>query len=637
MCGIAGFCNRKGNWREEIENMNNRMLHRGPDAGGVWSNEDASVVFGHRRLSIVDLSENGAQPMTSRSGRFTICYNGEIYNYKKLAKKLVEDGKVRAFRGTSDTEVLLEAFESYGIQETVRQCKGMFAIALYDRKTGKLYLLRDRVGEKPLYYGFVNGEFVFASDLESIKALKDFQNPIEEKVLQLYFVHGYIPAPYTIFKNIYKLEPGSVLELEKPYKNIRISPYWSMIETAVYGQNHQFKGSEEEAANELERLLKESIREQMVADVPVGAFLSAGIDSSTIVALMQSLSQKKVRSFTIGMEEKEYNEAVYAKEIAKRLGTEHTELYITDQDAKKVIPSLAGMFGEPFADSSQIPTFLVSKMTREHVTVSLSGDGGDELFCGYVTYDSIDRIWNKMKAVPYPVRKLCSELIIHNPVIKNKVYQTKGMLLGAKDPVKLYELSNQEEPLSLKVSKNKEFCAYKHNEYQYGAIEDLQHNIMLMDMVMYHPDDILVKVDRTAMAVSLETRVPMLDKDVVEFAWTLPIHYKKRDGVSKKVLRDVLYRYVPKEMMERPKKGFSIPIMKWLKEPELKEWAELLLDKKTIVRQGLLNPDVVEKIWKDFIERDIWRIQIWYLLMFQEWMAGYEGQDGGVKCSERSF
>lgn len=621
MCGIAGFCNRKKHWREDIEAMNQRMFHRGPDAGGIWCNADESVVFGHRRLSIVDLSENGAQPMTSKSGRFTICFNGEIYNYKKIADKLLAEKKVTAFRGSSDTEVLLEAFESYGIEETIRQCKGMFAIALFDKETKKLYLLRDRVGEKPLYYGFVNGEFVFSSDLGSIRILEGFDNAIEERVLNVYFVHGYIPAPYTIYKQIYKLEPGCMLEMDAPYREPEIKPYWSMTEAAVYGQNHLFIGSEEEAADELERLLKESVREQMAADVPVGAFLSAGIDSSTIVALMQSLSERKVRSFTIGMEDKAYNEAEAAKEIARHLGTEHTELYITEADAKAVIPSLAGMFGEPFADSSQIPTYLVSKMTREHVTVSLSGDGGDELFCGYVSYQSIDRIWNKMKSVPYPVRKAASDLIVHNPFVKDKVHQTKGMLLGAKNPAQLYELSNQEEPLSLEVSKNKEFCSYKHNEYRYGSIAELNHNIMLLDMTMYHPDDILVKVDRTAMAVSLETRVPMLDRDVVEFAWTLPIDYKKKDGVTKRVLRDVLYRYVPKEMMERPKKGFSIPIMKWLKEPELREWAEMLLDRKVIEAQGLLNADVVEKIWKDFVERDIWRIQIWYLLMFQEWMA----------------
>ena len=621
MCGIAGFCNRKGDWRQDIENMNKRMFHRGPDAGGIWNSEDESVVFGHRRLSIVDLSANGAQPMTSKSGRYTICFNGEIYNYKPLRERLLKEGKVQAFRGTSDTEVLVEAFESYGVEATIKECKGMFAIALFDKETKKLYLLRDRVGEKPLYYGFVNGEFVFASDLGSIQVLKGFDNPIEEKVLNIYFVHGYIPAPYSIYQDIYKLEPGCILEMDAPYKNPKIYPYWSMKEAAVKGQKQLFTGSETEAADELERLLKSSIKDQMVADVPVGAFLSAGIDSSTIVALMQSLSDRKVKSFTIGMEDKDFNEAVAAKEIANHLGTEHTELYITDKDAKEVIPSLAKMFAEPFADSSQIPTYLVSRMTREHVTVSLSGDGGDELFCGYVSYNSIDRIWNKMKAVPYPVRKLASELLIHNPFMKNKVYQTKSMLLGAKTPAKLYELSNQEEPLALQVCKNNEFCSYKHNEYEYGCIEDLQHNIMLMDMQMYHPDDILVKVDRTAMAVSLETRVPMLDKDVIEFAWSLPIDYKKKDGITKKVLRNVLYRYVPKEMMERPKKGFSIPIMKWLKEPELREWAEMLLDKKTIEQQGILNADVVEQIWKDFIEKDIWRIQIWYILMFQQWMA----------------
>lgn len=630
MCGIAGFCNRKENWREEIEAMNRRMFHRGPDAGGIWANAEETVVFGHRRLSIVDLSEAGAQPMTSKSGRFTICYNGEIYNYKKLAARLLSEKKVDAFRGSSDTEVLLEAFESYGIEETVGQCKGMFAIALFDKETKKLYLLRDRVGEKPLYYGFVDGEFVFASDLGSIRTLKGFSNRIEEKVLNLYFVHGYIPAPYSIYKDIYKLEPGCILELEMPYKEPKIRPYWSMKDTAVYGQSHLFEGTQKEAADELERLLKESIREQMVADVPVGAFLSAGIDSSTVVALMQSLSSRKVKSFTIGMEDQAYNEAVIAKEIAAHLGTEHTELYITDQDAKGVIPSLAPMYAEPFADSSQIPTYLVSRMTKEHVTVSLSGDGGDELFCGYGTYTSVNRIWNKMKAVPYPVRKLCSELIVHNPFVKDKVHQTKGMLLGARNPAQLYELSNKEEPLSMEVSKNNEFCAYKHNEYEYGSIADLQHNLMLMDMMMYHPDDILVKVDRAAMAVSLETRVPMLDKDVVEFAWTLPLEYKKQGTVTKKVLRDVLYRYVPKEMMERPKTGFSIPIMKWLKEPELKEWAETLLDRATIEKQGILNADVVEKIWKDFVERDIWRIQIWYILMFQEWLIE-EQKKGMVK------
>lgn len=622
MCGIAGFCNHPKNWKENIEKMNKRMYHRGPDAGDIWANEEASVVLGHRRLSIVDLSENGSQPMHSSSGRYVCVFNGEIYNYRVIRDKLLAEKKVTGFRGTSDTEVLLEAFEAYGVRETIAMCKGMFAIALYDKETGKLTLIRDRVGEKPLYYGFVNGSFVFASDLGSIAALDDFHNEIDTKVLQIYFIHGYIPAPYSIYQNIYKLDAGCMLEIEVPYKEPKVSVYWSVREAARYGQEHPFQGSREEAADELERLLKASIKDQMVADVPVGAFLSAGIDSSTIVALMQAQSSQKVRSFTIGMDDPKYNEATYAKEIAKHLGTEHTELYITEEDAKEVIPKLAWMFAEPFADSSQIPTYLVSKMTREHVTVSLSGDAGDELFCGYVTYSSIDRIWGKMKRYPYGIRKLCSELILGLPVGKNnQILQTKANLLGAKSPEHLYELSNMQEAGNLDICLEKDVYSYKHNEMPYGYLEDAQNSIMLMDMQVYHPDDILVKVDRTAMAVSLETRVPMLDKDVVEFAWTIPMEYKKQDGEGKLVLKDVLYRYVPKEMMDRPKKGFSIPIMKWLKEPGLRTWAETLIDRKTLEQQGVLNPDVVWRIWKDYIENDNWRIQIWYILMFQSWMC----------------
>lgn len=624
MCGIAGFCNWKGDKKKNIEKMKERMLHRGPDAGGSWFSEDGQVVLGHRRLSIVDLSETGAQPMTSHSGRYVIAYNGEIYNYKKIAKKLLEEKRVTAFRGTSDTEVLLEAFESYGVKEAVSLCKGMFAIALYDKKEQALYLLRDRVGEKPLYYGQVGESFVFASDIGSIAALDGFQNPINRAVLDLYFVHGYIPAPYSVYEGIYKLEPGTILKIKLPFNNLEnteTESYWSMKEVAKKGQSSLFTGSFTEAADELERLLKASISEQMVADVPVGAFLSAGIDSSTVVALMQSLHKGKVKSFTIGMEEKDYNEAVFAKEIAKHLGTEHTELYITEADAKAVIPKLPFMFGEPFADSSQIPTYLVSKMTREHVTVSLSGDGGDELFCGYTSYASVERIWNKMKGFPYFIRKPCSELVIHSPLAKKPIYRIKGKLLGAKGPSDLYICSYETDPLTRKISLTDEALSYKYSEYHPRFLEETNHNIMLMDLLMYHPDDILVKVDRAAMAVSLETRVPMLDKDVVEFAWSLPIDYERKGQTGKQVLREVLYRYVPKEMMERPKKGFSIPIEKWLRQPDLRQWAESLIERKTLERQGILNADVVWKIWTDFIDRGEWRIQIWYILMFQAWMA----------------
>ena len=621
MCGIAGLCNFKGEIEKNIEKMNQRMFHRGPDAGGCFVESDGSVALGHRRLSIVDLSPAGAQPMASHSGRYVIAFNGEIYNHRTLRKKLIEEGKVTDFRGTSDTEVLLELFENYGVKEGIRLCKGMFAIALYDRQEKQLYLLRDRVGEKPLYYGRVNGEFVFASDIGCISVLDGFQNEINKKVLPIYFIHGYIPAPYSVYEDIYKLEPGTMLSMKAPYKEWQIETYWSMKEVAKKGEANVFKGSEEEATNELERLLKESIADQMVADVPVGAFLSSGIDSTTVVALMQSLSSNQVRSFTIGVEDPKLNEAEVAKQIANHLGTNHTELYISEKDALEVIPNLSYIFGEPFADASQIPTYLVSKMTKEHVTVSLSGDGGDELFCGYSSYNSIERIWNKMKKIPYPVRKLASSLILNAPVKLGKVYQTKASLLGAKGAAALYEISNEEEPLAKEVCVQKEMVPFKYTEYEEGYLKETRHNIMLMDLLMYHPDDILVKVDRAGMAVSLESRIPMLDKDVVEFAWTLPLEYKYQDGITKKVLRNVLYRYVPKELMDLPKRGFSIPITKWLREPKLRAWAETLIDRKTLEQQGILDPDVVWNIWNDYIENGQWRVQIWYILMFQEWMC----------------
>lgn len=623
MCGIAGFCNLKCDKKSNIEKMKDRMFHRGPDAGGSFFSEDGNVTFGHRRLSIIDLSDNGAQPMVSASGRYVIAFNGEIYNYKKIANRLMEENYVKAFRSSSDTEVLLEAAEAYGVKEAISLCKGMFAIALYDQKEQVLYLSRDRVGEKPLYYGQVKEGFVFASDIGSISVLDGFDNGINTKVLDIYFTHGYIPTPYSIYENIYKLEPGTIAKIKLPFNNlskIQTETYWSMKEAARKGQENLFTGSYEEAVDELERLLKDSISEQMMADVPVGAFLSAGIDSSTVVALMQSLNKGKVKSFTIGMDEKDYNEAVYAKEIASHLGTQHTELYITEEDARAVIPKLAGMFGEPFADSSQIPTYLVSKMTREYVTVSLSGDGGDELFCGYNSYESVVNLWNRMRKVPYFVRKSCGEIALHSPLANNRLNQIRAKLLTAKGPSDLYITSFETDPLTPKISLDNSLCSYKYSEYDPHFLQEANHNLMLMDMLMYHPDDILVKVDRTAMSVSLETRVPMLDKDVIEFAWSLPIQYKRDGAVGKKVLRDVLYRYVPKEMMERPKKGFSIPIEKWLMQPELRGWAESLIDRDTLIRQGILNPDVVWKIWTDFTNKGEWRIQIWYILMFQNWM-----------------
>ncbi len=621
MCGISGLLKFSGDVRANIQRMNDRMLHRGPDDDGIYVSENSEVALGHRRLSIVDLSKNGAQPMVSHSGRFVMVYNGEIYNNGDVKKKLLDDGFATAadFRGSSDTEVLLEAIEHYGMKKALTMCKGMFGIAVYDKEKNTVTLARDRVGEKPVYYGRVAGAFAFASDLGCLRVVEGFNNEINTDILDIYFVEGYIPAPYTIYKEINKLEAGTTLTVDLNTLATTTDTYWSMKETARRGQENPFTGSSKEAADELERLLKESIKGQMVADVPVGAFLSAGIDSSTTVALMQSLEPGKVKTFTIGMEDKAYNEAVYAAEIAKHLGTEHTELYITEKDAKAVIPKIAHMFAEPFADSSQIPTYLVSRMTRDHVTVSLSGDGGDELFCGYTSYESISRIWGKMQGIPYPIRKVASSIVLGSPLKNRDIYRIKGTLLGAEGPVDIHRMEHETDPLTKRIALKRGTASYKYTELPNGYLDEVNHQCMLMDMLVYHPDDILVKVDRTAMAVSLETRVPMLDKDVVEFAWSLPIQYLRDENVGKKVLRDVLYRYVPKEMMERPKKGFSIPIEKWLLDSDLRDWAEGLLNKEKIRQQGILDPDVVEKIWTDFTERGEYRIQIWYILMFQQW------------------
>lgn len=645
MCGIAGFCNFKGDWRRNIERMCDRMQYRGPDASGVWASDDHRVVLGHRRLAIVDLTPTGAQPMVSRDGRYVIAYNGEIYNHADIRKRLLAENRTPAFRGTSDTETLLEAAAAYGLADTLKMAKGMFAIALYDREEHALFLARDRIGEKPLYYGILkdninngenDGSFVFASDLNSIASLDGFTNPVNVDIVGDYMRYGYISAPYSIYRGIWKLEPGKILKVKSPFDKPEIFTWWSMMETAVFGQKNLFRGSGEEAAQELERLLQNAIAGQMTADVPVGAFLSAGIDSSTVVSLMQAQSSQKIRTFTVGMWEEQFNEAPVAKEIAERLGTEHTEVYITEEDAKNVIPALAGMFGEPFADSSQIPTYLVSRITREHVTVSLSGDGGDELFCGYNTYYSIDRIWNKVRKLPYPLRLAAGGALgVTGCLGNNPSLATRAGLLGARSIEDMYLRSEIGEGLKLvkgrQEGKRLDFGPWDAiqsreagttwmDAYPSGLLEEPRHNLMLMDLLMYHPDDILNKVDRTAMAVSLETRVPMLDRDVVEFAWTLPLAYRQENGVRKKILRDILYRYVPRELMERPKTGFSIPLHRWLRQPGLREWAESLLEPSLLERQGLLETTAVRKLWDDYIMKNVWKPQIWYILMLQEWL-----------------
>ncbi len=621
MCGIAGFFNRPKNWKENIIRMNRRMIHRGPDAQEYWSEGDCNVVLGHVRLSILDLSEAGSQPMVSHDGRYVMVLNGEIYNHKDLCKKLISEGKVRSFRGHSDTEVLLEYASAYGFETALTASIGMFAVGVYDRQEKKFFLGRDRIGEKPLYYGFSGNSFVFASEIGCIYEFAGRQLEIDRDALALYFRHGYIPAPYTIYKGIRKMEAGSIIEIATPYTEIKAYKYWDIMEVAKYGLSHRFRGSEEEASDELERLLKQSVGRQMAADVPVGAFLSGGIDSSAVAAVMQSLSDGKVKTFSIGFEENEYNEACFAKNTAEYLGTDHTELYVTSKDVTDLIPRMPYIYGEPFADSSQLPTYLVSKLARNKVTVSLSGDAGDELFCGYNSYLAFRKIWDCIKYIPMPFRKMGSTVLNNSLTKKIPKLKLIGKYLDAEGVEDIYVRQTNAYFVSQRLVLGGNVPGYKFAEYPLGYLkgEDIE-NVMLMDMLVYHPDDILVKVDRSAMAVSLESRIPFLDKDIVEFAFSLPHEYKADRKTGKKVLRNVLYRYVPKVMMDRPKKGFGIPVDQWIRNGQLTEWAENLLDDSCIRRQGILDPETVRTMWGNFKRGEENGARIWWLLMFQEWM-----------------
>ena len=654
MCGIAGLVGFGPDGRQNIERMKARMAHRGPDADGTWVSEDGGVVLGHQRLAIRDLSAAGAQPFVSASGRSVIVYNGEIYNGDEVKRALADAGWRGSFCSTCDTEVLIEACEWLGVERTLKLCRGMFAFGLFDLEHGTLTLARDRAGEKPLYYGCVTNPegkaaFAFASDLGSIAAIEGFSAPVDRGVLDIYFEHGYIPAPYSIYEGIRKLVPGTILTVklgaqgsaagnpetaEEWERRSSVRTYWSMREAALRGREHPFEGSFSEASQELERRLREAIRGQSEADVPLGAFLSAGIDSSTIVALMQTQSERPVRTFTIGMEDPAYNEADAAARIARHLGTEHTELKISEKDAKSVIPLLPKMFAEPFADSSQIPTYLVSRLTRQYVTVSLSGDAGDELFCGYTTYASAERVWRRCQRIPRLLRRAGGSIVLHSPLRRFPALAVESRLLAADCPEDIYRLSFRTDERTAGIALEHPGYPYAYTVTSRDELGEVNRDIMLMDADMYLPDDILVKVDRTSMAVSLESRVPMLDRDVCEFAWALPIGYlraehpSRADGtvdargnrLGKLVLRDILYRYVPRELVDQPKKGFAVPLARWLREPELRQWAEALLSPERIRREGYLDAEVVSSLWNEYTEGGVWRAQIWYILMFEAWL-----------------
>ncbi len=636
MCGIAGFINTNTDAPAAIRNMTDAMAHRGPDGAGFWTEEGSGVTLGHRRLAVVDLTENGAQPMHSADERYVLVYNGEIYNACDIRQRLQESRPRPALRGTSDTEVILEAFGAFGIFETLAQMKGMFALALYDRRERTLYLMRDRAGEKPLYYGFVGGNFVFGSELCALERYPGFaaEERIDREALAEYMRYGFVPAPLSVYEGIRKLLPGTCLILKAPFREYRIETYWSMREAAQRGQECPFTGSFREACDMLEGLLTDAVEGQMISDVPIGAFLSGGIDSPLIVSLMQKLSKAPVRTFTIGFEDGKYNEAGFAKEIARYLGTDHTELYVSERELLDVVPKLGSIFSEPFADPSQIPTFLVSRLAKSRVTVSLSGDAGDELFGGYNTYPKIGRLYRRLCTVPYGVRRAAGRLLLTPPFGRTATGFRAGRSFQAADIAALHEA------VCYHTSYWGERCvtgAHRHasltGREEICCREPIS-EMQLKDMRTYHPDDILVKVDRAGMAVSLENRVPMLDRDVMEFAWRLPVEYKiSTEGerlVTKRILRHILYRYVPKEMFDRPKMGFSVPLRRWLTEGAIHAWAAELIGASALVRDGYFDAESVGKLWKGFLRGKEDARTVWQILMAEEWYRRRAGDRQGV-------
>ncbi len=632
-----------------VRRMSDQLVHRGPDDSGAWVESAAGVALGFRRLAIVDLSEAGHQPMISACSRFVMVFNGEVYNFAELRQELEPHG--HKFRGHSDTEVMLASITQWGLGAAVEKFVGMFAFALWDRQERVLHLVRDRVGIKPLYYGQARpgGAFLFGSELKALRAYPGFAAEIDRDALALLIRHSYILQPRSIYKGISKLPPGCILSIpvaaqsgESLADAAKPRSYWSAKDVVERGVTESFAGSEQEALDQLDALLRDSIRMRMIADVPLGAFLSGGIDSSLVVALMQAQSARAVKTFSIGFHEDAYNEASHAKAVAAHLGTDHTELYVTPDQAQAVIPKLACLYDEPFADASQIPTYLVSALARRDVTVSLSGDGGDELFCGYSRYPITISAWKKFGSVPQPVARMIAKLIkslepsAYNRFLgwasgwlsKNPQSSPIGArfyhlaeLLSFGSPESLYRrlVSHTADPQETVIGAEDPetpLTVACRTESPLAPIE----RFMYLDLVTYLPDDILVKVDRASMGVSLEARVPILDHRVVEFAWRLPIHMKLRDRRSKWLLRQILDRYVPRDLIDRPKMGFSVPIGAWLRGP-LREWAESLLQADRLRGEGFLRPDRIRALWEEHLSGRLDRhYYLWNVLMFQEWL-----------------
>jgi asparagine synthase (glutamine-hydrolysing) len=637
MCGIAGFKTVSFGSPDRFQNITSSMIaslqHRGPDDEGTWVDAEAGVAFVHSRLSIVDLSPTGHQPMTSADGRFVMIYNGEVYNHNEIRPELEARG-IR-FRGHSDSEVMLEAFAAFGILPTVKRLIGMFAIGLWDRRERTLLLIRDRVGIKPLYWAKFGDLFLFGSELKALRAHPGWTARIDRSAVATFMRHNYVPAPQTIYEGVQKLEPGTILTL--PWNGEpQFERFWDARSVARAGLADPMQGSDTELTDQLETLLKDAVKRRMVADVPVGAFLSGGIDSSTVVALMKAANAGPVRTYTIGSELAGYNEAAHSAAVAKHLGTEHTELMVTSKEAIDVIPRLPDMYDEPFADSSQIPTFLVSAMTRRHVTVALSGDGGDELFAGYNRYHLTAQIWRSFSMLPHPVRRALAGMITTVPAdrwnkllsfipasirqrqIGDKMHKFAAVL-PCKAETELYRrLVTHWEPSDVVLNADEPKGVLWDAQID-KDFPDLLERMQYFDQVTYLPDDILTKVDRASMAVALEARVPLIDHRVVEFSWRLPHKAKIRGGTSKWLLRQVLYRHVPKELVERPKMGFSVPLGDWLRGP-LRPWAENLLAEPRLRQAGFFDAVRVRQTWDAHLTgRRNHEYMLWNVLMFEAW------------------
>jgi asparagine synthase (glutamine-hydrolysing) len=638
MCGIAGLltspsAGSAAQLERSAQAMGDTLAHRGPDDHGAWSDAEAGIALAHRRLSIVDLSPAGHQPMISADGRFVITFNGEIYNFQDLRSELEARGIL--FRGHSDTEVMLEAFAASGITGTVKRLIGMFTIGVWDRRERTLTLVRDRLGIKPLYWAKFGGLFLFGSELKALRAYADWTPRINRSAVAAFMRHNYIPAPHTIYEGVHKLEPGTILTL--PWTGEpQIERFWDARAVAKAGIADPLQANDTELIDRLETLLRDAVSRRMVADVPVGAFLSGGVDSSTVAALMKVANAGPVRTYTIGFELPGFDEAVHSAAVARHLGTDHTELTVTARQALDVIPQLPNMYDEPFADSSQIPTYLVSAMTRHHVKVALSGDGGDELFAGYNRYQLTTRLWRSFALLPGPMRRAIATLLTAVPAdrwsrafsaipagvrprqVGDKVHKFAAVLCAKGDTDLYRRLVTHWEPAQITpgVAESKGIIWNAQIEREFP---DLLERMQFLDLVTYLPDDILTKVDRASMAVGLEARVPLIDHRVVEFAWRLPRAAKIRGGVSKWLLRQVLYRHVPKTLVERPKMGFGIPLGEWLR-GALRDWAEGLLDERRLLQAGLFDATRVRQVWSAHLSgRRNHEYMLWNVLMFEAW------------------